>query len=117
MVGVAAKMSKSACGKLHERRWGGSGHTGAWACHSEPRSRGKRLWTIGASRSCGRASANPIPAQKPFPVPGRMIRKLIECKRENLKRLRVCYTASQTSGTLGGRQNLDTELLYRAANS
>ncbi len=34
MVGVVAEMSKSACGKLQERLWGRSGHTGAWACRS-----------------------------------------------------------------------------------
>ena len=34
MVGVAAEMSKSACGKLLERQWRRSGHTRASACRS-----------------------------------------------------------------------------------
>ena len=43
MVGVAAEMSKSACGKLRERRWRRSGDTGASACRST--SRGRQWWT------------------------------------------------------------------------
>jgi hypothetical protein len=43
MVGVAAEMSKSGCGKLREKGWRRSGHTGAWACRST--SRGRQWWT------------------------------------------------------------------------
>jgi hypothetical protein len=79
-AGMATSQQNLSSNRGHNyRQWAGSRDKNLLALRSgqrffldipfyrtqNPRSWGKRLWTIGALRSCGRASANLIPSQKP----------------------------------------------------